>query len=224
MVRSFHPKLNSVIRLQEAYMTLAIWQESAYQLIEINLLDPRIQLDIRYATLHNFLGFAVYPKAACYLHQEAAAALSRVQDELEPIDLYLKVYDGYRPLPVQQLMWDIIQDERYVANPAKNKGRHTRGTAVDVTLVDSQGNELEMPTAFDDFSERAHSHSLNASKKALKNRTLLNVVMAKQGFIQCPSEWWHFDLKGWNNDLLYPPLSLTFEQIDAFHAKKSSAG
>lgn len=194
-------------------MTISLLN-AASNFVDLTSIDSRIKLDIRYATVDNFLGFAVYSRAACYLHREVAAALSRVQDELEFFELYLKIYDGYRPLPVQQLMWDLIQDERYVANPAKNKGVHTRGTAVDLTLVDTQGMELEMPTAFDEFTERAHSDSLDASPQALQNRALLKAMMEKQGFKQCLSEWWHFDFNGWNNDLLYPPLSATFEELE----------
>lgn len=182
-------------------------------LVEISKIIPNIILDIRYATSENFLGFSIYSQPLCYLHRDAAEALSKVQKELESLDLFLKIFDGYRPLPVQQLMWDTIQDERYVSNPAKNKGRHTRGTAVDVTLLDKKGNELEMPSPFDDFSERAHSHFQGSTKKALHNRQLLKLIMEKHGFEQYPYEWWHFDLKGWQNDEKYPPLSLTFEEL-----------
>jgi D-alanyl-D-alanine dipeptidase len=205
-------------------MSLPIWNTPAKNLIEISTIDSRIKLDIRYATVHNFLGFAMYSKAVCYLHQIVAAALSRVQDEIEPLKIYLKVYDGYRPLPVQQFMWDIVQDERYVANPVKNKGSHTRGTAVDLTLVDGEGFELEMPTPFDEFSQRAHSDSFDISKQALLNRILLKAVMEKQGFSQSSFEWWHFDYQGWDNDNLYPPLSVTFEELEALNAKVSSNG
>lgn len=202
-------------------MAFSLLKEAARNFVEIKAFDPRIQLDIRYATVHNFLGFAVYSKAACYLHREVAEALKCVQDELELLELFIKIYDGYRPLPVQQLMWDMIQDETYVSNPAKNKSVHTRGTAVDLTLVDSEGNELEMPSAFDEFTERSHSFSLNATKEALLNRALLKSIMEKKGFSQCLSEWWHFDFNGWNNDVLYPPMSVTFEEIDHLNVNNS---
>lgn len=183
------------------------------QLVQVLDVNPRIYLDIRYATYNNFLGFPVYTTAACFLHKDAAAALSKVQQELESLGLSLKVFDGYRPLSVQQLMWDTIQDERYVTNPAKNKGRHTRGTAVDVTIVDSKGKELEMPSAFDDFTEKAHSDFQGVSLQARQNRQLLKSVMEKHGFEQFPYEWWHFDFSGWKNDIKYPPLNFTFEEL-----------
>ena len=183
------------------------------QLVDIQTVNPNIKLDIRYATSDNFLGFPVYTKAACYLHRDAAIALSAVQEELEGAGLGLKVFDGYRPLHVQQQMWDRVQDERYVSNPAVNKGRHTRGTAVDLTIVDFDGRELEMPSGFDDFTERAHSDFQGISEEAKKNRALLKSVMEKHGFEQFPFEWWHFDYAGWKNDEKYPPLNLTFDEL-----------
>lgn len=185
----------------------------AHNLVDITEVNPYIKLDIRYATHDNFLGFPVYPFAACYLQEEAAEALNQAQLEAENLNLSLKVFDGYRPLSVQQMMWDLIQDERYVSNPAKNKGRHTRGTAVDLTLIYSNGTELEMPTGFDDFTERAHSDFMDLPENVIANRNLLQTIMEKQGFKQLPFEWWHFDYTGWNNDEKYPPLDISFYEL-----------
>ena len=102
--------------------------------------------------------------------QDAARALQRVQRDLQKRGLGLKVWDAYRPLSVQQKMWNLIRDERYVSNPAKNKGRHTRGTAVDVTLIDKLGRELPMPSNFDDFSERAHREYRGGTAAQRRNR------------------------------------------------------
>lgn len=176
--------------------------------VDISKTIPGIILDIRYATSNNFLGFPVYTKPVCYLHKKAADALSRVQKELSSIGLGLKIFDGYRPLSVQQMMWDAVQDERYISNPAKNRGRHTRGTAIDVTLVDPEGRELEMPTPFDDFTEKAHSDYANLPEIVIQNRALLTEVMKKHGFQPLLTEWWHFDFKGWRNDTEFPPLDI----------------
>ncbi len=105
------------------------------ELLDIQKLNPSIILDIRYATPDNFLHRAVYPDARCFLVKEAALRLDAVQKELQTIGLGLKVFDGYRPLSVQKLMWKIMPDSRYVANPARGS-RHNRGCAVDLTLVD----------------------------------------------------------------------------------------
>lgn len=185
----------------------------AKQLVAIQTVNPRIVLDIRYATPNNFTGRTLYSAPLCYVHPHTAEALDRIQTELEKQKLGLKVFDGYRPLSVQQLMWDSVQDDKYVANPAKQKSRHTRGTAVDVTLVDAQGNELAMPSEFDDFSEKAHLNWQGGSKEAIQNRDFLIKTMRKYGFETHAFEWWHFDLKGWNNESLYPCLNFSFEDL-----------
>ncbi len=136
--------------------------------------------------------------------------LAAVQAELAKEGLGLKIYDGYRPLSVQQKMWDLIRDERYVSNPAVNRGRHTRGTTVDVTLVDKMGNELEMPSAFDDFTEAAHRDSKTMTPGQRANMLKLQAVMAKHGFEPYSFEWWHFDFRDWKD---YPVLDISFEDL-----------
>jgi D-alanyl-D-alanine dipeptidase len=179
------------------------------RLIDIRTVNPKIALDIRYATTNNFLKRQLYPVARCVLRGAAARRLSQVQQELEKKGLGLKVYDCYRPLSVQKLMWQIKPDPNYVANPAKGS-RHNRGAAVDLTLVDRNGKELEMPTGFDDFTERAHRDYNGASTQAKKNRQLLEDVMSKYGFIPLETEWWHFDAPGWEN---YAILDVKFGEI-----------
>ncbi len=184
------------------------------QLVNLAAVCPSLILDIIYATANNFFGCPVYSKAVCFLHAIPAKALVAVQEELSFQGLGLKVYDGYRPLSIQQLMWERVQDERYISNPAVNRGRHPRGTAVDVTLVDRIGQELEMPSGFDEFSERAHSNYDGGPKAALQNRKLLSDVMQKHGFQVYPFEWWHFDYQGWQDDLLYPSLDIPLDYLE----------
>jgi D-alanyl-D-alanine dipeptidase len=140
----------------------------------------------------------------CLLLKEAALRLRDVQAELETLGLGLKVWDGFRPVAAQWAFWELVPDERYVSDPRKG-GRHTRGTAVDVTLITREGQELPMPSVFDDFSEKAHRNYMEAPEEALNNRTLLQEVMEKHGFIGLPTEWWHFDLFGWEN---CPPIDI----------------
>jgi len=183
------------------------------ELVRLESLERPPLLEIRYATPYNFTHTQLYPWPAAWLHPAAANALLAVQQELEQSGLGLKVFDAYRPLSVQQKMWDLIQDERYVSNPARNQGRHTRGTAVDVTLVDKVGNELPMPTGFDDFTEKAHRDydGEAVSTEAKVNRAKLAEVMQKHGFLPYSYEWWHFDLKGWEE---YPVLDVDFIELD----------
>lgn len=185
-------------------------QSAAGDLVDLAQLPDPPLLDIRYATKLNFTGEKLYPAPVAWLHRDAAEALSQVQADLRGQGLALKVLDGYRPLSVQQKMWDLIQDERYVSNPAVNRGRHTRGTAVDVALVDLMGNPLPMPSGFDDFTEKAHRDYSGASEEEKRNAKILETAMVARGFEPLPTEWWHFDLKNWTE---YPPLEVTLEEL-----------
>lgn len=181
-------------------------------LVDIKKIDPTILVDLKYATTDNFTGQKIYASHLCWVHQDTAHALIRVQKELRALELSLKIWDGYRSPAAQQKLWDVCaarypdetEREQYVSNPKKG-GRHTRGTAVDVTLVDETGHELEMPTAFDDFSSKAWANDTTCTPRAQKNRDLLHKIMRRHGFEGIKTEWWHFDLKGWQD---YPPLDV----------------
>lgn len=179
------------------------------EFIELNKMNPNILLDIRYATTNNFTGKVVYPEARAFLVKEAALSLDSVQKELETMGLGLKIFDGYRPLSVQKIFWEIMPDERYVADPKKGS-RHNRGMAVDLTLVYKDGKELSMPTEYDDFTEKAHRDYLNLTEEQIKNSKILENVMTKYGFTGLPTEWWHFDYKGWEK---YEALDIDFKDI-----------
>ncbi len=165
-------------------------------MIDIQEISPRIIVDLKYATESNFTRRKLYELNRCFLRKSTAVKLQAVQREIEGMDLGLKVWDCYRPLSVQKTLWEIVPDERYVADPRKGS-RHNRGSAVDVTLVDSKGDELRMPTAFDDFTSRAHHHYMNLPEDAIRNRVLLKSMMEKAGFIPLPEEWWHYDDRDW---------------------------
>jgi D-alanyl-D-alanine dipeptidase len=183
------------------------------QLVDISSINKNIILDIKYATTDNFLNEAVYSQARCFLVKEAALKIDSIQTELEIQGLGLKIFDGYRPFSVTEKMWQILPDNRYVANP-KNGSRHNRGAAVDLTLVDSTGTELQMPTKFDDFTEKAAHGYQNLPEQTIKNRKRLKDIMEKYGFSAIKSEWWHYDLKNYQE---YPILNLSFEEIDEFN-------
>jgi D-alanyl-D-alanine dipeptidase len=167
-------------------------------LVDIAGVDRSIIVDIPYATSRNFTHKKLYPVNRALLRKPVALALAGVQKNLRKRCLGLKVWDAYRPLSVQKYMWTLVPDPRYVADPRKGS-KHNRGAAVDVTLVDSSGKELAMPTGFDDFSPRAGRNYMKASEEALKNRKLLEAAMKAGGFIPFPSEWWHFDFRNWKD-------------------------
>lgn len=192
--------------------TPEIAQFEGENLVDIQEINPDITLDIRYATANNFLKVKLYSVPRCLLRTSVAEKLSRVQEQLQHRGLGLKVFDCYRPLSVTRKMWEALPDPRYVANPARGS-RHNRGAAVDLTLVDARGNELEMPTDFDDFTDRAARdyEGSDVSNQARQNSQLLESVMTQQGFIPLITEWWHFDAENWQD---YPLLDISLEAIE----------
>src|ERR1043166_7586618 len=120
-------------------------------MIELKSLMPNIVYDLRYATTNNFMHRLMYPANTrnTFMRQPAVAALQKVQAELNRKGMGLKIFDAYRPYAVTVKFWELVKDERYVANPSKGSG-HNRGIAVDLTIIylDS-GKELDMGTGFD---------------------------------------------------------------------------
>lgn len=181
------------------------------EMIDLDGFIPNITFDVRYATPHNFTGQQVYDTVRVFLVKDAALALKEVALNLEKIGYGLRVYDAYRPLSVQRKFWKIFPNPDYVADP-KNGSRHNRGAAIDLTLYSLEsGDAVEMPTDFDDFTEKAHHSFMNVSTKALENRSLLKTEMEKHGFVSLDTEWWHYDFNNWKN---YPVLDVDFWQID----------
>lgn len=160
-------------------------------LIEVIKIDNSFNIDIRYASENNFMGKAIYPVGKLVLRIETAYKLISANEEFKKLGFLLKVYDGYRPLSVQKIMWDTLPDENFVA-PMSRGSIHNRGGAVDVTLVDNNGIEVEMPSEFDDFSEKAWINYKEGTVNAIRNRELLAKVMVNNGFNRIESEWWHF--------------------------------
>jgi zinc D-Ala-D-Ala dipeptidase len=168
---------------------------------ELTLLDASIPLDIRYATTNNFMKQQVYDCGRCFLRDEAAAAIVKANKILQKKGYGgLKMFDCYRPRPVQYKLWKIVPDARYVANPKKGS-MHNRGFAVDLTIVDKDGKELDFGTGYDDFTEKAHGNYTKFSKQILENRKLLNETMEAVGLEGTSTEWWHFSLRGKKADL-----------------------
>ncbi|MDP3771290.1 MAG: M15 family metallopeptidase [bacterium] len=154
---------------------------------------PNLVEDLRYATPNNFLKRAVYTDHRCWLRPSVArklAVAARLLHERRP-GWRLKVLDCARPRAVQRKMWAIMPDPKYVADPAKGS-RHNTGSAVDLTIVDDRGREVEMPTGFDEFTRRAWADA-TTTPAATKNRALLREVMLDAGFVPLRTEWWHFE-------------------------------
>lgn len=185
-------------------------------LVELVSLDPGIRLDIRYATTRNFLGTPVYGQARAFLQRPAAEALVRVQHSLARDGYGLLVHDAYRPWYVTRLFWDAtpVAKHAYVADPAKGS-RHNRGCAVDLTLYDLRsGRAVEMPSPYDEMSERAWPSYDGGDAAARARRDLLRRRMEAEGFGVFETEWWHFDYRDWRS---YAIQNVRFEAIRSDH-------
>ncbi|PVX44329.1 D-alanyl-D-alanine dipeptidase [Flavobacterium sp. 103] len=167
----------------------------------VNLKDfsQDFMYDMRYATDDNFLKSKVYDCAECYLRYKTVKELILANQRFMKKGFKIKLFDCYRPLDIQKRMWAIVPDPTYVANPSKGS-IHNRGGAVDITLVNFEGKELDMGTSFDFFGKEASHDYRGFSKEILNNRNLLRKVMVKEHFNSFDSEWWHYNLKAGLND------------------------
>ncbi|MBC7826919.1 MAG: M15 family metallopeptidase [Chitinophagaceae bacterium] len=185
----------------------SIAQDSLKKMIELRSLIPDIAYDLRYATSNNFMRRRMYSGNIrhTFLRKPAAEALAKVQQELKAKGFGLKIFDAYRPYSVTVKFWELVKDEKYVANPAKGSA-HNRGLAVDVTLIDLKTkNEIEMGTGFDNFTDTAHHSFTNLDNDVKQNRKLLRDIMKKNGFDMFDTEWWHYS---WPNTNEYEILDL----------------
>lgn len=153
---------------------------------------PDILVELKYATSDNFTGQSVYGFQGVYLRYGTVKKLMAVQQELRELGLRLKIWDGFRPVSAQRTLWDICPDPNYVSHPETGNRSHCRGNTVDITLTDASGYALEMPTGFDDFSERADRDYSDCSEEAAYNAELLEEIMEAYGFTGYGKEWWHF--------------------------------
>ena len=156
-------------------------------------LDPSLEFDIRYATTNNFTKTKVYPTDICILRLDTGTKLKKANEILKSLGYRIKVYDAYRSTSVQKTFWSLVKDNRYVANPDEGGSIHNKGCAVDITMVDANGQEVEMPSNFDEFSEKAYRENINMSPKAKENLNILTEAMINSGFTTLATEWWHFE-------------------------------
>ncbi|WP_419535618.1 D-alanyl-D-alanine dipeptidase [Endozoicomonas sp.] len=173
-------------------------------LVQLNEKYHSIALDIAYAGSNNFTGKPIYKSDVSYIHSEALECLLKAIELLKPLNLRLKVWDAFRPMAAQEILFNHMPDPNYVGNPRTGLCPHCRGVAVDLTITDRYGRELEMGTLFDDFRPLAHHGNDLVSEEAQRNRLLLAGVMNVAGFKPMDTEWWHYQLP----DLVkYPIIS-----------------
>jgi zinc D-Ala-D-Ala dipeptidase len=172
-------------------------------LLAIDPLRDRVLVDLAYARADNVTGKPIYAHPRCYLHPDAARLLARAVTLAEPLGLRLKILDAYRPPEAQWVLWNAFPDPEFVADPRRGSP-HSRGVAVDLTLVGRDGRELEMGTGFDDFTPRSHHGSLAVPAEAQRNRAILLGLMTAAGWDFYRNEWWHYQAF---NARLYPLIS-----------------
>lgn len=180
--------------------------DSNQQLIPLKNYIPDILIDLRYATPYNFMHRVLYHHSEALLRRPAARALDSVQRMLRTKGYTLKIWDAYRPYSITEKMWEPVKDDRYAADPHTGSG-HNRGIAVDLTIVSLHtGQELDMGTGFDNFTDSAH-HNFPLPDSIAANRLLLKTTMEQFGFKALPSEWWHYALPDANR---YPLMDVDF--------------
>ncbi len=166
-------------------------------LVQITAEEFDVILDLRYASKNNVCEHKLYAQPICFLHQDAANFLKKAVVSAKSLGLKIKIFDGFRPIEVQKYMFDkfsVNDDSGFISNPDGGAIPHCRGAAIDLTLTDAGGNELDMGTDFDEFSDLAFHNCQKISVVAQKNRLLLLGIMTISGFDFYSKEWWHYQL------------------------------
>ena len=153
---------------------------------------PDIAIDLKYATADNFTGTVIYDFNDAYLRYGTVKKLAVAQEKLKSMGYRIKIWDTYRPFSAQEKLWQVCPNPRYVANPANGMKAHNLGGTIDMTIVTLDGEEVEMPTGFDDFSLKADRDYSDVSETAATNAMMLEQVMTECGFKGYQGEWWDY--------------------------------
>jgi D-alanyl-D-alanine dipeptidase len=162
-------------------------------LVKITEAEYGVAIDLAYATANNFTGAPVYKKHDCYLHDVAAEHFRKAVKFAEAMGYKVKVFDAYRPTEAQEALWAHTPDPDFLAPPWSGSA-HSRGVAIDLTLLDANGNELDMGTEFDAFTPLSFHSNIEVSADAQRNRRILLGIMTAAGWDFYDHEWWHYQL------------------------------
>lgn len=190
-------------------------KEEEYGLVNLVELNTNLCIELRYASTNNFTGTQIYPYTAkALLQKDTAEKLMAANEEFYKLGYRIKILDAYRPHKYQYTLREAAEANNpktasFVANPDTGS-HHNRGVAVDITLTDLEGRELDMPTEFDHFGPEASIYYEGCTKEQKANRELLGTIMEKHGFRRIRSEWWHFDDVNYAN---YPILEVDFNEL-----------
>ncbi len=182
------------------------FKDDGVVLVDVAELLPQVVIDLKYATADNLTGRPIYREHRCLLHPDAARALARSARVAALAGFTLNIFDAYRPQQAQVCLWTAFPNPEYVVD-IRIGSHHSRGVAVDLTLLDEQGEMLDMGAGFDEMNERSHPFYPDFAPQIQRNRLLLNAVMAAGGYRGVASEWWHFELP---DAMSYPLLTDRF--------------
>ncbi|WP_081084422.1 D-alanyl-D-alanine dipeptidase [Burkholderia territorii] len=169
-------------------------QNPCSSLVEITEMRHGVMIDLVYATSRNITGAPIYrDNMPCMLLLPAERALTLAARSAGQLGYRLKIFDAYRPIEAQWILWNLMPDAAYVANPVEGS-HHNRGIAVDLTLVDLNGEELDMGTNFDAMTKGSHHLYDGLPQRVQRNRAMLLGIMLASGFTHMPTEWWHYQL------------------------------
>ena len=152
-----------------------------------------VLIELIYAGADNFTGQVIYEHPLCFLHPQAEACLRKAVAAARELGLRLKLLDAFRPQEAQEALWAVAPLPGYVADPAKGSN-HTRGVAIDLTLIGADGQVLDMGTPVDTMTAASHHFYAGHSAAVQINRARLLTVMLEAGFVHYPQEWWHYQL------------------------------
>ena len=164
-----------------------------HNFIKVNENNLDVLIDLRYACQNNFTKEKVFFSEDCFLHEIAFEHLCKSIEISKKVGLRIKIFDAYRPVYVQQKLWDYLPNPDFIAPPKKGSP-HSRGVAIDITLVDKNDKELDMGTDFDEFSKLSYHGNNNISAEAYRNRLTLLGIMTDAGWDFFRNEWWHYQL------------------------------
>ncbi len=166
---------------------------TSHALVHITPKTHDVVIDMMYASPRNFTSKTVYGFSECFLHPKAEVALRKAVAAAKGFGFTLRIFDAYRPQEAQEALWAYLPDPHYVADPAVGSN-HTRGVALDLTLLDGRGNELDMGTPVDTMTPASHHFYPALPAEVMLNRMHLLTIMLEAGFVHHPNEWWHYQL------------------------------
>ncbi|WP_341523682.1 D-alanyl-D-alanine dipeptidase [Pseudomonas sp. G.S.17] len=162
-------------------------------LVEVDANALQVDIDLIYAGADNLAGKVIYQDPRCLLHVDAERCLRQASRLARQAGYRLRIFDAYRPPYAQLLLWQALPNPEYVRDPSLGS-HHSRGVAVDLTLLDSEGEPLDMGTGFDDMREPSHQFYADLPPAVQRNRLMLLGIMLASGFRHIDSEWWHYEL------------------------------